>query len=747
MTVDKKGNNRIINVTVLVALCAVVFYCIGYIKENGTDASGQEEYRVSIRGEEEHTGEAEEGKSDPYEEDFLPVSVTAECGSFAKEVSLYVSEGICYAFLPAYADMARLSWVFDDKVCEIIFDGEKVAAGSGLQGVEMGTDYALEIKDQERNALHYKMIFMQSEKLPAVFIDTQSGTMDYVDADKGNEESGEFYCITAEGEIDSQCAMERIRGRGNSSWEGPGGKNQYNVRLSESTDVLHMGGARNWIVQANKLDVSMMRNKLAYDFAKDIGIPYAVDCEFADLYFNHRYMGTYLVCEKVEVADNRVEAQGGYLLEANFRAHDSDTVFSTSCGTFVINYPEELSEEDYGYIADYVGRVADSINLAQQSDRYLDYIDLPSFARLFIVDEVGNDPDNNALSTFYYKEDHTDGSRLTAAPVWDFDIAFGNNERCAEALNSYYGEGWFEYLYKSEVFREEVAGQLQVIMDTLYDKYENHYFEDMAAYMDASYRMNEVRWKEKQGYIASYYPDFQGTMQYLDDYFMARLENLHYVFNGPDRIHKVEFLDRGRQYAHTYVKDGEVIPPQVLESLQKIDGVGSYSLVSEQVIDPYTYVVYSDVRINCRQGGDGQPVARMEADVTGAWTAGGQDTDKGELAMQWISFIMLMVPGVISVWLSGHGKLTKDNVFSVLAQYLINSFLVLLFSYGIFYAVYGSAVLSFSDIYSEAYDYSIFNINVAFKYLLLAGGLAVAVGIAERAILALMKKRGTKSGV
>ena len=128
-----------------------------------------------------------------------------------------------------------------------------------------------------------------------------------------------------------------------------------------------------------------------------------------------------------------------------------------------------------------------------------------------------------------------------------------------------------------------------------------------------------------------------------------------------------------------------------------------------------------------------------------AWQAGGQDIDKGELAMQWISFIMLMVPGLVSVWLSGNNKVTKDAAFGILVQYLLNSFLILLISYGIFYVTYGSAVLSFSDIYSESYDYSIYNINVAFKYLMLAGGLSVAVGIIERIMKTLLCRKRTKS--
>lgn len=735
--------NRIINLAVFAFLCAAFFYCIRYGKDSKAVLTETEGFQVSIYGEEKEEGEEE--KADPYQESFLPVSVTAMCGNWSKEISLYVSDGICYAFLPAYTQMNRLSCIFDDSVYEVWIEGRKMASGSILEDIEQGVDYGITIEDPVMGKLQYQMVFMQSQNLPSVFIDTQSGSMDYVDADKGNEEPGQFCCVTAQGEIDSKSAMERIRGRGNTSWEGPGGKNQYNVRLTDSTDVLKMGSAHNWIVQANKLDVSMMRNKLAYDFARDIGIPYAVECEHADLYFNGRYMGTYLVCEKVEVAAGRIEEDAGYLLETNFRAEDSETAFTTDISTFLVNYPQVPTAEEYGYIADYVRQATGSILLAGQSDRCFDYIDLSSFAKLYIIDELGNDPDNNALSTFYYKKDSTEDTRLTAGPVWDFDIALGNDERCAEILNSYYGEGWFEYLYRNQTFRKEVSGQLQEIMDSVYDKYEHRYFEDMTQYMKRSVSMNEIRWKKKEGYIASYYPEFEGTMKYLNEYFTARLKNLDYVFNGPDRIHKVEFLDRGRQYAHTFVKDGEVIAPQVLLSLEQVDGVGSYSLDSEQAIDPASYPVYSDIRVNCRPPGSEAAAQAADGKTAEVLQPVRQGADQGELAMQWISFIMLMVPGLISVWISGNTKVKKDNIFAVVTQYLLNSFLVLLLAYGIFYVMYGSAVLSFSDLYSDSYDYSIYNVNVAFKYLALAGGLSLAVGAAERFLIAFARKKGAST--
>ena len=744
MIMSNDGNrnrNKIIDIVVLVMFVAVIIYCISYARNFSKDSAEDTGYHVSIRGHEDDAAEQTVQKADPYQNDYLPIGVLTQCGDWTKEVSLYVSDGVCYAFLPAYTEKTELAYIFDSTLYEVVLSGRVLASGEKLQDVEINAEYDFVITDKEENDLHYTMVFLQSRNLPSVFIDTQSGSMDYVDSYKGNEESGQFSCVTAEGEIDSSAAMSRIKGRGNTSWEGIGGKNPYSVQFASYTDILHMGAAQNWILQGNKLDASMMRNKLAYDFAGDIGIPYAVDSEFTDLYLNGRYMGTYLICEKVEVAHNRIDIGSGYLLEENFRATDESVSFSTNRGTYIVNNPEFLSEEAFEYIADYVTAAFDSVKDAEKDDEWQNYIDLDSFAKLYVMDEIGNDPDNNALSTFYYKEDSTDNTKLTAGPVWDFDIALGNDERDSDALLSYFGEEWFEHLYKSKVFRDEVAELLQSIMENYYDKYANHYFEDMEEYLRASYSMNGIKWKEEQGYIASYYSGLEENMSYLDNYFMTRLENLNAVYNGPGKMHKVEFAYRGRTYAHTYVPDGEVIPEQVLGSLMMIDGALGWKLPSEQAIDPYAYAVYGDIGLErLRQPVEVQTLPNLTEEESGL-TYTEQNNDRGELAMQWISFIMLMVPGLISVWISGNTKIKKENAFAVLTQYLLNSFVVILVAYGIFYVLYGSVLFSFSDVYNTAYDYSIYNVNVTFKYMALAGVLSVAVGIVERIVFALMRKR------
>lgn len=55
-----------------------------------------------------------------------------------------------------------------------------------------------------------------------------------------------------------------IRGRGNTTWEGPwGDKNPYRIKLDEHTAVFGMKGDKDWILLSDKLDPSMMRTAAA----------------------------------------------------------------------------------------------------------------------------------------------------------------------------------------------------------------------------------------------------------------------------------------------------------------------------------------------------------------------------------------------------------------------------------------------------------------------------------------------------
>lgn len=64
--------------------------------------------------------------------------------------------------------------------------------------------------------------------------------------------------------IGSDIGTAEVKGRGNYTWTLA--KKPYQIKLDGSKPVLGMGSAKTWILLANYADMSLMRNKLAYDW-------------------------------------------------------------------------------------------------------------------------------------------------------------------------------------------------------------------------------------------------------------------------------------------------------------------------------------------------------------------------------------------------------------------------------------------------------------------------------------------------
>lgn len=539
------------------------------------------------------------------EDDFLPVYIIAGGSSLLQNIKVYRAKESCYVFLPSFTDLSALVCSYGEGVSSVSIGGQVLSNGETIEKVEIGKNCELMITDRRQNVLKYPLIFLQSENLPSVFIDTVSGSMDYVNAVKGNEEPGYFTCITADGMVDSQSSINKIKGRGNTSWSDGGGKNQYNVRLKEASDVLGMGSARNWVIQSNKFDVSMMKNKLSYDFAKDLGVPYGVDSEFADLYLNGEYMGTYLICEKVEIAENRIDPNNEYLIERDDRETLPEESVESPYGKFMVHNPEEMTEGEYDYISAYLNSTSWSIESAEYSDDYTNYIDVESFAKLFIMNEISNDPDANRLSSFYYKEDENN-SKLTAGPVWDFDWAYGVDARSGEIRVSGFEDGWFEDLYRSQIFRECLVDIFGEIMNETYENYNDEYFESMMDYLLPSYYMNMIRWKA-EGNIDTAASNLNESVGDVQQYFSSRIEYLSKVFDGNWTYHRVNFVyDSGKNFTHTYVEDCTTIPKETVEHLLSVYGCAPDRLTNDEKIDWTVYVISEDVDIECRVPSTGE---------------------------------------------------------------------------------------------------------------------------------------------
>ena len=367
--------------------------------------------------------------------------------------------------------------------------------------------------------------FMASSGLPSVFINTEAHYRQQVNADKTAIVPGALVVFDEKGSISYNGGMT-ISGRGNSTYT-LFEKKPYNIELYEPACILGMTRDRDWCLLANTWDYSYMNNKLAYDMAEKAGFRYVPDAEYADVYFNGDYQGIYLVAEKVEVNRDRVrisdlktanenanpgtviaEAEkfdegsrrgvllenvpaditGGYLLERDYRL-DADypsrvmtaSYFETEGnGTaFNIKSPEYADLREVEYIRALTSEMEQAIlaenGVSETGKHYLDYIDLTSWVRCYMIAEIAYDLDKDVTNTYYYKNADVIDSRFYSEPVWDYDNRFGGAEKysSAEVLTRLaYGGwdqtgGWSQYLYEKPEFFEAVCRE----WNTFFRKY------------------------------------------------------------------------------------------------------------------------------------------------------------------------------------------------------------------------------------------------------------------------------------
>lgn len=99
--------------------------------------------------------------------------------------------------------------------------------------------------------------------------------------------------------------MAYIHLRGNSTATLP--KHPFKLRLEESVDLLGLGKTKHWVLLANAIDATLLRNKLIYDFSSDIGADCKMNSENVSLIYNGEYEGVYQLCQQVRIEHNSVD--------------------------------------------------------------------------------------------------------------------------------------------------------------------------------------------------------------------------------------------------------------------------------------------------------------------------------------------------------------------------------------------------------------------------------------------------------
>lgn len=486
---------------------------------------------------------AEEGRKAEFSVSYDGVSL----GAWEKDGEMFV-------FLPSYFkwDETELK-VLDGS---LFIDGEKIEKSIYLDRFNKNTpiSYRMVLGNREKKGT---LTFCQSSGTAAVFIDTRDGIMQEIDADKEVKAGGKIYIKDAEGNRECLALLDYIKSRGNATWHTE--KKSYAFGLSEPQDLFGMGEAKNWILLSNVFDGSKIQNKMCLDLAQRIGLEYAVETEWTDLYLNGIYHGNYLLCEKIEEGNNRVELNQGYLIERDFYFDQKNGFRTREDNPFSISSPQNISQEHLDAIANHVQIIEDSIDAGdmETAGRYLDW---ESFILRYLLDEAVLNQDTGITSMYFYCPAR--GEKLYSGPAWDYDSCLGAgrmtgwmNHKVIAATDSaeYKEEGalsWYPKLYGSEWFREEVKEKYEKTVRPCLLELLREEIDVYAAKIKDSVAMDMQRW-DYAGYGAGHYETFENNIRYLKFFLAKRLsfldrewlgEENEYVEKGTGELHQVTFI-------------------------------------------------------------------------------------------------------------------------------------------------------------------------------------------------------------
>ena len=481
-------------------------------------------------------------RTDPTPADVTSVAATVG----GHRITLAEKDGIKYLFLPASADLTKLSLTVtttpeSDKV---LLTGNKGTAY--LRGTVDLTAVAAANADGYREitasvgkgkqALTFRV--MQASELPALYLtskDAESRGLSYVDADKSHVVTdAQMELIAANGTILYNGGLTQLKARGNSTFTyAP--KKSYQIKLAEPSDLLgKQEQVKTWVLLASYFDATQMHDKMVKDLAAELGLPYTASCDWVNLYYDGVYRGIYLLSEKNAVGTTSVDITdmeeaykalndsygtamttalaenaygqqyqytmalvepenitGGYLIELNHDKWDEASGFMTRQGVaFNVKSPEWCGDSAMKYISEYYQAFEDAVYATDDTGAYTGY---NTATGKYFYEYVDMD---SLVKVFLLQEFalNCDGfissvyfykdadGMMYAGPIWDQDMTFGTG------WNKANDAGIVDYHYLAEALIKIPAFQ-----------------EAAAKYYNSDFAPAVRRWLGEDGFIARQY--------------------------------------------------------------------------------------------------------------------------------------------------------------------------------------------------------------------------------------------------
>lgn len=479
------------------------------------------------------------------------------------ELSLWLTDNLCINWWKNEADNTYCFFIpnaFKNQKMRLTFsgipyltiDGKKITSGSKYC-LAQGTHSLI---TEENNNTAYTLTVWYTSGIPTFFVQTQSGSVESIHSSKQLSESGKILIMDSRGRSYFEGIIDEIHCRGNSSFDKTE-KKSYTISLNKSMDLFEMGKAKKWLLIANAFDDTLVRNASAFFIAELLKLPYTPKFQYVDVYINGNFVGNYLLSEKVEIGKNRVnirnlekevvslnkncnladtdffmeqqgrlfstkgyhiekepeDISGGYLLELETSDRyglEASGFLTSRMQPVVFASPKYASYNQVSYIAGLYQDFEDAVFSADGSSpytgkMYYEYIDVDSFARKYLLEELVKNLDASFTSQYIYKYDDSISSKFYAGPCWDYDKSIAASGITEDGINLNDPKGlyaavqekesdiWYA-LYQHKDFRKTVAAiffkELEPHLKNNYEKISFEYSKNIRSSNDC----NMIRW-------------------------------------------------------------------------------------------------------------------------------------------------------------------------------------------------------------------------------------------------------------
>jgi len=460
---------------------------------------------------------------------------------------------------------------------KVLLDGEEII--SGKSKISFAKDIHLIVVAENGNKSQYTISLVCPQingELPVLhfYMDVNTITSRHTYLESALEMYSPF---TDEGKWGRYNDKVQIRGRGNSTWGMP--KKPYRIKFPKKFSPIGLNHceAKSWVILAQDMDKSLLRNHLAFEASKIMfnpeegwhdkdAIMFTPCSQLVNVYFNYKYHGVYQMSDQMERHKGRIEVDklqaadgadaekitGGYILETDIHMSESAPIaFNSSTGIrFNHKYPDDDDYDiaQFKYIEDHIAKaeaVLYSDDFKDKTKGWRKYFDEKTLADFIIVKEFVGDLDGYT-STYCYKR--RGNEKIYFGPVWDCDKAWRNDVRVPDPehnptasliIHSWYGmpycqrEDWYHRFWEDEDFRQLVKSRWDkkkaALQKVVYDD-----LKSMPAAMPKSIEANFKVWDfSKQNMDTAPAPasNYSGEIARIKNYTEARVRLLDQLFN------------------------------------------------------------------------------------------------------------------------------------------------------------------------------------------------------------------------